>query len=228
MRVVCSRFERRVAVPTSFLYQLNQIMDLIVRSNPESVLDIGVGFGKYGFLSREYLELWDGRKTYGDWKKRIDGIEVFESYLTPVHDYIYDRIYVGNALDVLPTIETKYDLVLLIDILEHFEYEEGVRILEQCMGVGRNVLIATPKDIHSGDETFGNPYQAHKFQWERKHFEELKELGGPFIMSNEHSLIIYIGERAGWFRKRHRKAGIKRLFPFLVRPVRAAKKLFRL
>ena len=33
-------------------------------SNPSSVLDIGTGFGKYGLLCREYLELWDGRENY--------------------------------------------------------------------------------------------------------------------------------------------------------------------
>jgi SAM-dependent methyltransferase len=217
-------------VPTSILYQLNQIMELIVRTDPQSVLDVGVGFGKYGFLSREYLELWDGRKTYGDWKRRIDGIEVFERYLTPVHDYVYDRIYIGDALDVLPTIETTYDLVLLIDIVEHFEYEEAKRLLKECIRVGRNIIISTPRDILSGDETFGNPYQAHKFQWERRHFTELAACGGfgeMFITSNEHSLVVYIGERASWFRSHFRKAAVKRLFPFLVHPVRAAKRLVR-
>jgi hypothetical protein len=58
-------------------------MDLIVNINPNSVLDIGTGFGKYGLLCREYLELWDGRQNYDKFLRRIDGVEAFESYITP-------------------------------------------------------------------------------------------------------------------------------------------------
>ena len=75
-------------MPTSHFYQLNEIVELVTLTNPKSVLDIGIGFGKYGFLLREYLELRDGRNKYNDWKRRIDGIEVFEEYLTPVHHFI--------------------------------------------------------------------------------------------------------------------------------------------
>jgi len=33
-------------------------MELITLTNPQCILDVDAGFGKYGFLSREYLELW--------------------------------------------------------------------------------------------------------------------------------------------------------------------------
>jgi len=75
-------------MPTSHLYQVIDIMELILFTSPESILDVGVGFGKYGFLSREYLELWDGRGKYCDWKIRIDGIEAYKDYITPVHRFI--------------------------------------------------------------------------------------------------------------------------------------------
>ncbi|MBA7677027.1 hypothetical protein ES703_85275 [subsurface metagenome] len=39
-------------MPTSYYSQLNEIMELIVLTDPKSILDVGVGFGKYGFLSR--------------------------------------------------------------------------------------------------------------------------------------------------------------------------------
>ncbi len=71
-------------MPSSHLYQINEILALIMATNPESLLDVGVGFGKYGFLSREYLELWDGREQYHDWKRRIVGIEACKKYLTPL------------------------------------------------------------------------------------------------------------------------------------------------
>jgi len=178
-------------MPSSHLHQLNEIMDLIYNANPKSILDIGVGFGKYGFLSREFLELWDGRQQYKNWQVRIDGIEVFKEYLTPVHNFIYDHIYEGNAIDILPTLETKYDLILLIDVLEHFDFEEGSTILSECQKHGRNIIISTPKDIGTQKDSFGNVYETHKFQWKSKHFDKFVD---KFYVPNDISLICLLGE----------------------------------
>jgi len=46
-------------MPTSHPFQLDDIVQLIIETAPLSILDIGVGFGKYGLLAREYLEIWD-------------------------------------------------------------------------------------------------------------------------------------------------------------------------
>ena len=43
-------------MPTSQFRQLNEIVEAIVFSKPRSVLDIGVGYAKYGVLTREYLD----------------------------------------------------------------------------------------------------------------------------------------------------------------------------
>lgn len=200
-------------MPSSHLHQLNEIMKLIVLTDPKSILDVGVGFGKYGFLSREYLDIWDG---YTSWKRRIDGIEVFKEYLTPVHDFIYDNIYVGTAIDILPTLKTKYDLILLIDILEHFDYEDGIKLLEYCNKRARNIIISTPKDISDQKEFLGNPFETHRFQWKKKDFDKLVN---KFYMPNVYSLICYIGTDARKVSKgllmSRIKSKIKKHFPFL-------------
>ena len=56
-------------MPSSQYYHISKIMEMIISLNPKSVLDIGSGFGKFGVLCREYLELWDGRQKY-DFKKK--------------------------------------------------------------------------------------------------------------------------------------------------------------
>ncbi len=215
-------------MPTSHLYQLNEIVELIVFTDPKSILDVGVGFGKYGFLSREYLELWDGREEYNNWKRRIDGIEVFEGYLTPVHDVIYDHIYIGNALDILATLETNYDLILLIDILEHLDYREGIELLKECKKRGKNIIISTPENIGIQRDTFGNPLETHKFQWKEKHFDKF---GNKFFVDNAYSLICYIGDDAPRVRKAIEKSRIrseiKERFPFLKIPYRIIKRIMQ-
>ncbi|MBW2991727.1 glycosyltransferase family 1 protein, partial [Candidatus Woesearchaeota archaeon] len=84
-------------MPTSSPHQINEIMGEIMELDPSSILDIGVGFGKYGFLCREYLELWDyNNKRYGEWKREIDGIEVYEDYITDIQRKVYNNIFIGD------------------------------------------------------------------------------------------------------------------------------------
>ena len=72
-------------MPTSHWNQINEIIGLVMTVRPKSVLDVGVGFGKYGVLLREYLELWDGREQYDDWVCRIDGVEAYHDYTSPLY-----------------------------------------------------------------------------------------------------------------------------------------------
>lgn len=195
-------------MPTSHCGQINEIMKLIIDTDPETLLDIGVGFGKYGFLSREYLELWDGRQEYKNWRRKIDGIEAFEKYITPVHDFVYDKMFIGNAIDILPTLNENYDLILLIDVLEHFEYDDGIMVLDECEKLGKNIIISVPNDIGIQGDCFGNIYETHRFQWTRKHFNKF---ANKFILPGKgFSLIVYIGENskgisALWKKRKFRK-----------------------
>lgn len=189
-------------MPSSHHYQLNEIIDLIIRTNPMKILDIGVGFGKYGFLSREYLELWNGNESYNNWQRQIDGIEAFEEYITPAHTYIYNQIFIGDALQVLPGIQGKYDLILLIDVLEHFSFEDGARILEECRRISANILISVPKVVSPQDEVFGNPYEVHKYPWSKK---ELTISRSAFFVYNPRSLICFDGSESKRLKKEIRK-----------------------
>jgi len=135
---------------SSHSYQINEIVETIKVTRPKRILDIGIGFGKYGFLSREYLELWDVDAVYGKWDRQIDGVEAFAEYVNDAHRYIYDNIFIGEAQNILPQLKEKYDLIIMVDVLEHFEYPVGQQILKLCEQKARNVLIATPKD--SGDK----------------------------------------------------------------------------
>lgn len=207
-------------MPTSDLSQVIKIMELILMIQPKSLLDVGVGFGKYGFLAREYLELWDGSNHYNDWKRRIDGIEIFPKYLTPVHDYIYNNIYIGNALEILPTLSDKYDLIILIDIIEHFTREEGLTLIKAAIEHGKNVLISTPKHMAIQGSAFGNPFETHKFQWKKTSFDNFD---AKYLIKDRNSIIIIIGEYASKLHKARINRMLGRIFPFLVRPVRTFK-----
>jgi len=157
-------------MPSSAPNQINQIVQLMMMLKPQSVLDIGIGFGKFGFLAREYLELWDGRNKYDDWQRRIDGIEANEAYVTDLQKLIYSNIYIGNALEVLPKIDHIYDLLMMVDIFEHFTPEEGQKLFSECRRKSKAILISTPKVVKAQDDVFDNEYEQHRSQWHEQNF----------------------------------------------------------
>jgi 2-polyprenyl-3-methyl-5-hydroxy-6-metoxy-1,4-benzoquinol methylase len=185
-------------MPTSFPFQINEILLAILNIQPQSVLDVGTGFGKYGFLAREYLDIMQRGVKKKNWKTVIDGVEVFENYITPAHKFIYNNIFVGNALEVLPSIRKKYDLILLIDILEHLTHKEAKKLLSLVKAKSKHILIATPKKVLAQNEVFGNIHEIHISQFDKSHFREFDNIS--FIPHN-HSLIIYIGNKAKQFNK---------------------------
>lgn len=188
-------------MPTSHLYQLNEISELIVLTAPASVLDIGPGFGKFGFLTREYLDIWEGRYEPEQWRTTIDCIEVYGAYITPVHRHIYNTIFEGEASTVLRGMDARYDLILCVDVLEHFDSRAGAALLELCLERARNLIVSTPHYAGSQSAVFGNPFEAHVSQWTRQDFDRFTD---KFIVPNDYSFICYLGRDANRVREQHR------------------------
>jgi len=122
-----------------------------------------------------------------EWQIRIDGIEGFAGYITPVHDWAYNHVMVGEALDVLATIGSgRYELAIAIDILEHFDREPGVRLLAELRRVAsRAALVSTPK-LFLPQDVPANPYENHRSQWSRA---DLASSGFAEVLPNAESWI---------------------------------------
>lgn len=159
-------------MPTSWMEAIPDIIEEVSRLNPDSILDIGIGFGKYGLLLREKLEIPEKRYSKQDWKIQIDGIEAFRNYQNPIHDYVYNKIYyeaVENCLDHLSI----YDVVLLVDVLEHFEKETGKEIIRKVLAHTKKALIvSTPLYPAEQLEYLSNHYEEHKSRWMQVDFAE--------------------------------------------------------
>jgi hypothetical protein len=167
-------------------------MDVVMNLNPSSILDVGAGFGKYGVLCREYLELWDGRQNYRQFLRRIDGVEAFESYITPLHRFIYDHIYVQDILLLVDKLDYRYDLALLVDVLEHFTKADGNSLLKKMLSNNRGVLISTPKKPSNQKALFGNSYETHRARWTK---QELSGFANSLFVSDNTQLMAYLGKK---------------------------------
>ncbi|HEX5905003.1 MAG TPA: methyltransferase domain-containing protein [Candidatus Nitrosocosmicus sp.] len=192
-------------MPSSQYYHISKIMEIIISLDPKSVLDMGSGFGKFGVLCREYLELWDGRQKY-EFKRRIDCVEVFQQYISPLHQYIYDNVYNNDILDIAPKLDIRYDLILLIDVLEHFEKDDGIKLLKTLLANNECILISTPKKPTPQKDAFGNVYETHRSAWS---LTELSSLGNIAFVRDDISWISIISSNSNVIS--NYSEGIKRL-----------------
>lgn len=206
-------------MPTSVYYQITPLVEIILAVQPRSILDIGAGTGKYGLLAREYLDIWGQANGLYDkslWQHRIDAIEIFEQYITPVYKYVYDEIFVGDAVEIVPEISRYYDLVLLVDIIEHIDKERGKQLLRMLRRKSQALLISVPRKTGLQKALFNNPYEIHRSQWKKSDFLEIDSCS--FIRCRD-KLICIMGQPGiiAWrtYRRRKFRKAVRNRFPMM-------------
>ena len=171
-------------MPSSSFFLLGPVIRIVRELNPSSVLDVGCGAGKWGVLCREYLDLWDGRESV-ERRVKIDAIEIFLEYLGDLHRAVYDRVHVGNAVDILegaqPSIEggfrlgavprDRWDLILCADMIEHLSDVDGSRFIEAALARADALLVTTPQNPTDQGAVFGNEHERHVSRWTPQDFE---------------------------------------------------------
>lgn len=138
-----------------------------------SILDVGIGFGRWGILFREFLEVWGDRNYTGKWNRIIDGVEIFPDYIKPYHKYFYDNIYLENASDFIKRTKTKYDLINCGDVIEHFEKDEALEFIDLCLKNSKYLLINIPIGNNwEQDAINNNEYERHRSVWNVSDFKK--------------------------------------------------------
>ncbi|MBN1329078.1 MAG: class I SAM-dependent methyltransferase [Candidatus Heimdallarchaeota archaeon] len=204
-------------MPSSHWNQIDTVIEIFFKLNPKSVIDIGCGFGKWGFLLREYLEVWQDRYHKEDWTKTIDAVEPNSSYITTCHHFYYDTIFEETAQTFFtnPENDKSYDLALFIDCIEHVSVSDGVLILTKALQQCKAILIVTPKKWYPQNTL--DDYQTHRSHWKRKNF---RQFGKCQFFNNKRATIVLINAKINKheFKKKIRnklglmKQSLKRLF----------------
>ena len=153
-------------MPVSTPVHISHCLERIIGLNPESVLDVGCGFGLWGFLCREYLDVWNGRVEPAQWKVRIDGTELFEPYIQAHQRALYTHVFVGDVRDTMTRLGD-YDLIIDGDVIEHLEKVDGEAVLDCLYDKARKALLVNLPLGEGWDhpEAHGNPGELHRSQW---------------------------------------------------------------
>ena len=167
-------------MPTSRPICIRQICSQLLAREPNSILDVGVGFGKNGFISREYTDIWHGR-VFGNWTTRIDGVEAFPQYISDIQRKIYTNIYIGDATEVINTLPN-YDVILCTAVLEHIPKDKAHKLLSTIKEKSKYAMVVLPVKVKPQGPVYGNEYERHIAEWSR---EELEQYGKVTVVPDE-------------------------------------------
>ena len=132
--------------------------------NPNTVLDIGAGAGKYGKLTKEFNP--DIKTT---------AVEIWAPYVKQFDlESIYDQVHICDAR-IYP--DFKFDLGFLGDVLEHMTKAEAVELWEKVSKEALVAVLSVPIVHYPQGEYENNPYEIHvKDDW--THEEVMKTFPG--------------------------------------------------
>lgn len=162
-------------MPTSTWRGLETFAEIVRSTESTSFLDIGVGNGKWGYLFREYSDVWNGRFLRSAWTSVVDGIEIYPAYIDAHQRAIYSHIYIGDACDLIGDLGS-YDMIYAGDVIEHIPKGRAVTLLRDLCAKARKVAFLS---VPIGEEWLGkrpwdNQYEDHVSSWEPG---ELRNLG---------------------------------------------------
>jgi 2-polyprenyl-3-methyl-5-hydroxy-6-metoxy-1,4-benzoquinol methylase len=151
-------------MPTSDYHQISDVLHVIEQVRPARVLDVGVGFGKWGFLCREILDVYYERVQPETWTTVIDGIEIYEPYRNPTWALAYNQIHIGDAREILPGLG-QYDLIICCDVIEHFEKPDGTKLIDELLRHAPVLIVTTPAGYAPQGAAYGNIHESHLSSW---------------------------------------------------------------
>lgn len=150
-------------MPSSNLAAWPDIIAMAWECRPRRILDVGPGRGKAGILLREYI----GEPPI----ERIDAVEMEPSYITPRLRAMYDTVHKCEAADLSDEVLASYDLVLMVDVIEHMEKDDGLNLLARIPG---RIIVCTPRDFFENPAGLP-PSEKHRSLWTATDFDDRLE-----------------------------------------------------
>jgi predicted TPR repeat methyltransferase len=158
-------------MPVSTASHLSYCLEAIIPMMPGSVLDLGCGYGTWGFLLRTHLDVFYGRIAPHEWRTRIVGVELFEPYIQAHQRHLYSEIRIADIRDVAEEDEP-FDVIIAGDVIEHLDKADGERVVERMYARAQRALVVNiplgPNWEHP--EEYGNPGELHRSVWEPPDF----------------------------------------------------------
>ncbi len=175
------------------LFFRDWLIQMFLKNQVRTVLDIGAGAGIYGKLIRE---AWDEANAINQkynfvnlegliW---IGAVEIFNPYIERFElNKIYDTIHCHDVLSVAQDFGM-VDLVIFGDVLEHIHKEVAIKIWNMFREKAKFLYLSIPCKLpekswsegyeQQSNEWEENKYEQHLYDWK---YDEILSLLGPFL-----------------------------------------------
>lgn len=168
-------------MPIGSYSSFRDIMRQVLMHNPKTVLDLGIGHGINGAGIRNWLNV--GIKS--NYKQTtLIGVEGFSEYRSPLWD-CYDTILEVTIQYFLQNNTKQFDCVIMTDVLEHFDKDEGntviKKIVDDVLNPGGILLISTPAVWIEQGAAYNNELETHRSLW---HFTDFIGMPGVEIIKD--------------------------------------------
>ncbi|OGV71049.1 MAG: hypothetical protein A2283_01910 [Lentisphaerae bacterium RIFOXYA12_FULL_48_11] len=202
------------------------VLELVSALEPGSILDVGAGFGKWGFLCRCQLTEGLGLSMEPDQSLRIDAIEAFKKNISQIYPEVYNNTYEGDARLMVSKLG-EYDVVICGDMIEHVEKSEALQLLEDMKNRARHaVIVILPLGECPQGAVYGNEYEVHRSTWNKEDFAGSIKLLHAFSFKDGVRIgvaVIPVSEHARWLVKTMAsplRLFLVRRFPEILRKLR--------
>ncbi len=139
-----------------------------------SIMDIGCGPSPYLTKINKY--------------EFVCGIDAFFKVCDIVSkNQIYNQV-INAKVPFIPLKNKSFDAVVLFQVLEHLEKNEGYRFIQQVEEIAKKmIIITTPNGFVKQEPYDNNPFQEHKSGWVIDEFHKL----GYYVYGLEGPKILY-------------------------------------
>jgi len=110
--VEVSRHVRLPLTPQSW-FHIPFCVDAIRHISPSRVLDVGVGYGRWGMLVRDVCDEAEDRSYRENWQVHLEGIANSVTDVEEYHHHFYNWIHVGNPEVLLEAMTRGWDLLFI-------------------------------------------------------------------------------------------------------------------
>lgn len=153
-------------MPISTPENQKPVMDLLRKIGAKNILDLGVGYGRFAPMIKTQIA-----------NSHVFGIEIYEPYFDKIPKNCYNRLYNDDirTFDYEKMLFSNVDIhaVMMIDVLEHLERPEGIKLLQKLEKLSPFMIVSVPIVDCPQGEFLGNIHETHRAQWKIKELEDL-------------------------------------------------------
>ncbi len=198
-------------MPTSSIGAIDIILRQILDIRPKTVLDVGIGLGKYGFLIRNYYEdVINNVYKKEDFKCDITGIEIYDGYKNPVWEWAYNRVLIVNAIEYFDKLDSnyKYDLILCCAVIEHFYKDDALKLIKKFIQHGNNIIVETTIGRFEQGSCYNNENEKHLSFF---YPEDFRKFGGDIELTNDGSFVWFYPKLYNFWKIKFLENGRKKI-----------------